>query len=413
MPTLKPFKGIRYADTDAMAQLICPPYDIISPSEQAELHHRHGHNAVRLELAQRSGAGDDRYAAVRDLFTTWLESGVLATDQKDSLYVYRQDFTAADGSRRRVAGVIGALELEEFGHDAGVLPHERTMQGPKEDRLALLRAVELNVSPIYAIYRGGGGLAPFLDALENRPTTVRVQDEQGILHRLWVINAPAELEMLSDAISPGPLVIADGHHRYETALAFHREQAAKSIEGDHDSIMCFCVDADSEELVVLPYNRAVKTTTSTATVVERLRSGFAAEPADLEEADSLLGSDGADHSYLFVFSEGSYLARLSDAEVVAEVGERHPAWRSLDVVGLHEVLLKRVLDEDSPGLTFSKDPQEILGLVRDGSHDFGVLLRALRASEIVDVATSGERMPQKASYFWPKAITGLVFHSLR
>ena len=396
-----------------MAQLVCPPYDIISPSEQAQLHDRHEHNAVRLELAQQSGAGDDRYAAVRDLFASWTGSGVLTTDQKDSLYIYRQDFTAADGSRRRVAGVIGALELEEFGHDAGVLPHERTMQGPKEDRLALLRAVEVNVSPIYAIYRGGGGLAPFLDALENRPTTVRLQDEQGILHRLWVISAPAEVQMLSEATSRGPLVIADGHHRYETALAFHKEQSDKGIAGGHDTIMCFCVDADSEELVVLPYNRAVKTSTPTTDVIERLRSGFGAEPADLEAADELLANSHADHSYLFVFNDGSYIAHLSDAEVVAEVGERHPAWRSLDVVGLHEVVLPRVLDEETPELRFSKDPQEILGLVQEGAYDFGVLLRALRASEIVDVATSGERMPQKASYFWPKAITGLVFHSLR
>ena len=414
MPQLKPFKGVRYADTDAMTQLVCPPYDIISPDEQAQLHDRHEHNAVRLELAQQSGAGDDRYAAVRDLFATWVDSGVLTTDQKESLYVYRQDFTAADGSRRRVAGVIGALELEEFGHDAGVLPHERTMQGPKEDRLALLRAVEVNVSPIYAIYRGGGGLAPFLDALENRPTTVRLQDEQGILHRLWVISAPAEVRMLSEAISLGPLVIADGHHRYETALAFHKEQRDKGVDGDHDTIMCFCVDADSEELVVLPYNRAVKTSTPTPDVVERLRSGFGAEPADLEAADELLANSDADHSYLFVFTDGSHIAHLSDEDVVAQVGERHPAWRSLDVVGLHEVLLPRVLDEkEQPELRFSKDPQEILGLIRDGRYDFGVLLRALRASEIVDVATSGERMPQKASYFWPKAITGLVFHSLR
>lgn len=412
MPQLKAFKGVRYADTDAMAQLVCPPYDIISPAEQAQLHDRHEHNAVRLELAQKRGEGD-RYAGVRDLFSAWTESGVLATEQKDSLYVYRQDFTASDGSRRRVAGVIGALELEEFGHDAGVLPHERTMQGPKEDRLALLRAIEVNVSPIYAIYRGGGGLAPFLDALENRPTTVRLQDEQGILHRLWVINAPAEVQMLSEAVSSGPLVIADGHHRYETALAFHKEQADNGVDGDHDTIMCFCVDADSEELVVLPYNRAVKTSTPTAAVVERLHSGFEAAAADLGSADELLANSDADHSYLFVFSDGSYLARLSDKQVVEEVGDRHPAWRSLDVVGLHEVLLRRVLDDGAPGFSFSKDPEEILRLVREGAYDFGVLLRALRASEIVDVARSGERMPQKASYFWPKAITGLVFHSLR
>lgn len=412
MPELRPFKGIRYTATDEMASLVCPPYDIISPGEQTRLHEAHQHNAVRLELARPGGEGERRYAEVGALFRRWLQEGVLAIDDADSLYVYRQDFTAADGSRRRVAGVMGALELEEFGHDAGVLPHERTMQGPKEDRLALLRACAVNISPIYAIYRGGGGLAPFLDALENRPTAVRVQDSDGILHRLWVIGAPAEIEMLASSIAPGPLVIADGHHRYETALAFHRERTAADAPGDHARILCFCVDADSEELVVLPYHRAVTADAAADELAARSTAEFGAEPAGIDDAEERLEKEAADHAFLLVLPDESYLLRVSDSEVVAAVGERHPAWRSLDVVGLHEYVLPRLLNGATPELRFSKDAGEILALVRDGSYDFGVLLRALGAAEIVDVAASGERMPQKASYFWPKAITGLVFHSL-
>ncbi len=412
MPELRAFKGIRYAAAEDMSRLVCPPYDIISAAEQAELHDRHPHNAVRLELARPAGEHGERYAGVGELFESWLSDGILQVENSESLYVYRQDFTDAKGARRRVAGVMGALRLEEFGEDAGVLPHERTMQGPKEDRLALLRACAVNISPIYAIYRGGRGLAPFLDALENRPTTVRLQDDHGILHRLWVIAAPAEIDVLSSAISAGPLVIADGHHRYETALAFHKERTAQGAGGDHGTILCFCVDADSEELVVLPYNRAVRATSATDELKARLLRSFSAEPASLEEAQQVLEKDPADHAYLFVFGDACYLVRASDADVVAAVGDRHPAWRSLDVVGLHEFVLPRVLDGESPEFTFTKDPQEILEGIRAGSYDFGVLLRALRAAQIVDVATSGERMPQKASYFWPKAITGLVFHSL-
>jgi len=412
MPTLRPFKGIRYAAADDMSRLVCPPYDIISPDEQAALYDRHEHNAIRLELARSTDEGGPRYADVGELFRRWLSDGVLTVDDNESFYVYRQDFTTADGARRRVAGVMGALRLEEFGRDAGVLPHERTMQGPKEDRLALLRAVGVNISPIFAIYRGAGGLAPFLDALENRPTAVRLQDDHQILHRLWVISAPAEKEMLERAVAPGPLVIADGHHRYETALAFHREQAAAGAGGDHDKILCFCVDADSEELVVLPYNRAVKTTTPREQITAELVSRFSAEPVPSDNALQLLGSDPADHPYLFTFGDESFLARASDSDVVAVVGERPRAWRSLDVVGLHEVVLPRLLGKGDIELRFSRDPEEILSLVTNGDFDFGVLLRALRAAEVVDVATSGERMPQKASYFWPKAITGLVFHSL-
>lgn len=411
MPALRPFKGIRFA-SEQIGDKVCPPYDVISPEEQARLHDRHQHNAIRLELAIPQGDGDDRYAHVGRLFSDWLAQGVLVEEASDALYVYRQDFTTPEGGRHRVAGVVGALELEEFGTDAGVLPHERTMSGPKKDRLSLMRACPVNISPIYGIYRGGGGLAPYLESLEHRPPQARFQDEAGILHRLWVVTAPAERAMLSDAVAPGPLVIADGHHRYETALAFHREQLDKGEPGDHGSLLCFCVDADAEDLIVLPYNRAAKTVAPTDAVVSRLTERFAAEVIAPADASDALAKDAADHPFVFLFGDDAYLARAADADVVAVTGERHPAWRSLDVVALHEVVLPAILDGTEAELVFSRDPDEIARLVTTGGYDFGILLKALRAAEVVDVATSGERMPQKASYFWPKAITGLVFHSL-
>ena len=411
MPTVRPFRGIRYSPED-IAGLVCPPYDVISPAEQEALHARSPHNAVRLELARTEAQGDTKYSEVGELFRNWVGEGVLVDEKAEALYVYRQDFSTPDGSRHRVAGVMGALALEEFGDSSGVLPHERTMAGPKEDRLALMRACPVNISPIYAIYRGGGQLAPYLESLENRPPQARFQDESGILHRLWVITAPAETTMLGEALSTGPLVIADGHHRYETALAFHREQKAKGIGGDHGSIMCFCVDADAEDLVVLPYNRAVKTSVPSETVIDRLIERFSAEPADPTDPGAVLEKETADHPFLFSFRDRAYVVRVSDAEVMAVTGDRHPAWRSLDVVALHEVVLPEILGGEEAELRFSRDPDEITALVQRDEFDLGVLLKALRASEVVDVATSGERMPQKASYFWPKAITGLVFHPL-
>lgn len=407
MPELRPFKGIRYSSPADLKDLTCPPYDVISPQEQTRLHERHAHNAVRLELA-RPGAGAERYGDVAETFERWRADGILQEETRPALYVYRQDFEAPDGSRRRVAGVLGALELEAFGEASGVLPHERTMAGPKEDRLALLRSLQMNVSPIYAIYRGGGGLAPFLADLENRPTEARFADEAGILHRLWVITAPAELVMLSDAIRPGPLVIADGHHRYETALAYHEEQGDKP--GDHGSILCFCVDADSEGLVVLPYNRAARGDVADSDIAARLRSAFGAAGITGPHQQALDASE-ADHPLVFVTKDEELLVEVSDAAVVEAVGDRHPAWRALDVVALHELVLPVLFSDGDVELTFSKDDEHIRKLVSEG-WSTGVLLRAISAAAIVDVAGSGERMPQKASYFWPKAVTGLVFRSL-
>ncbi|HEX2057235.1 MAG TPA: DUF1015 domain-containing protein [Actinomycetota bacterium] len=404
MPELRPFHGIRYSSSSDLPKLICPPYDIISPEEQDALHRLHPHNAVHLELAQ---GGRARYAEAGDTFRRWLDDGVLARDDRPSLYVYRQDFVDAGGLRRRVAGVIGALVLEPFGESSGVLPHERTMAGPKEDRLALMRAVRANVSPIYAVYRGNGGLAPFYGSLENRPPSVRAQDGHGILHRLWPITAPGELAMLRDALAPGPLVIADGHHRYETALAYHEERSG--APGDHGSIMCFCVDADSEELVVLPYNRVLRT--KSADLPARLRTDLGALPLDRGGEAEFLTSSKADHAFVFVLPGEPLGVEVSDAQVVEAVGDRAPAWRALDVVALHEVVLPAVLPDGPDEIAFTKDPSEIESRLREG-WTAGILLRALRPADVVEVATSGERMPQKASYFWPKAATGLVFHAL-
>jgi uncharacterized protein (DUF1015 family) len=308
-----------------------------------------------------------------------------------------------------VAGVIGALELEPFGASSGVLPHEQTMAGPKEDRLALMRALPVNVSPIYAIYRGDGGLAPFFDSLENRPPDVRIADDAEILHRLWSIRAPAEIEMLRAAIRPGPLVIADGHHRYETALAFHTERSGSS--GDHGSIMAFCVDADAEGLVVLPYHRAVRTTAPAPALVDRAKERFGGHALDGDGHDGALASSKSDHPLVLVTESDEVLIGVDDGAVVAAVGDRHPDWRALDVVALHEVVLPAIAPEGVDDLTFSKDADHVKKLVSEG-WTLGVLLRAIPAASIVDVATSGERMPQKASYFWPKVVTGLVFHDL-
>lgn len=399
MPQLSPFHGVRYSESLSGADVTCPPYDIISPAQQESLYERDPRNAVRLELPR--GDDNERYAAAAQTFSEWLSDRTLQRDAAPSLYVYRQDFVFR-GKPRSVAGVIGALKLEPFGSTTGVLPHERTMEGPKADRLALMRALPINVSPIYAIYRGSGGLTEFFGSLQGRPTSMRFADDDGILHRLWVIAAPAEIELLGGAVENAPLVIADGHHRYETALAY----AGEATSEDAGSIMCLCVDADDADLVVLPYNRSLKAPNATAALQAAGARSISTTP------DDALRASGADHPFVFATAEGHFLLEASDADVVEAVGDRHPAWRRLDVVALHEAVLPRVLP-DAEIVSFSKDPVDIESQIANGTADCGVLLRPLRASDVVEVARSGERMPQKASYFWPKAVTGLVFHPLQ
>ncbi len=405
MPELSPFRGIRYSSHD-LRDLVCPPYDVISPDDQARLHRRHPHNAVHLELAR----GHEKYRKTAETFKQWLSTDVLRQDDVPSLYVYRQDFRDQRGRTRRVAGVIGALRLEPWGPQSGVVPHERTMPGPIEDRLALMRACPLNISPIYAIYRGRGAVASFFESLERRVATVRLEGDDGALHRMWAIRDEGEMALLSAALRPGPLVIADGHHRYETALAFHAEQAGQP--GGHDAVMCFCVDADVEDLLVLPYHRAARAPLDGKQLHKRL--------LDLPNGVPLVGADPlvaleespADHAYAFVLEDGDLLIEMSREEVGSRVPHGAPAWRALDVVALHEAVLPEVFPEGIQELRFSTDVAEIVRLVRREDWTAGILLRPLHAAQVVEVAKAGERLPQKASYFWPKVLTGLVFRSL-
>jgi uncharacterized protein (DUF1015 family) len=407
MVKVGPFAGIRYSSSLDLAAVTCPPYDIISPAEQESLYERHPNNAVRLELAR--GAGAERYSNVGATFDAWLDSGVLRRDDSPSMYVYGQDFTGPDGAARRVAGVVGALELEELGEESGVLPHERTMPGPIEDRLELLRACPVNVSPIYAIYRGGGDLAPYFDSLGERPVDAHFVDEHGTHHRLWAVSAAAEVDILVRALAPGPLVIADGHHRYETALAYRAERGAP---GAHDAIMCFCVDADAEDVVVLPYHRALKAR-NTGDLQSMLLERLGATEMTGDDPMMSLERSGADHPFAFVLYDKVFLVEVSDQDVVARVGERAREWRDLDVVALHEAVLPSLFPGGIDELHFSRDANEVARLVVEEGWTAGVLLRPLAPAQVVDVARSGERMPEKASYFWPKAVTGLVFRSLR
>jgi uncharacterized protein (DUF1015 family) len=411
MPELRPFRGVRYTPMGPLKELVCPPYDIISPADQVRLHERHPYNAVRIELPFSEGERPaERYERANRRFREWLESGVLVTDATPSMYVYRQDYVTSRGGRGRVAGVIGALRLEAFGRDTGVLPHERTMPGPIEDRLSLLRACPVNISPIYGIYRGEGGLAPYLDSLANRPPEARFTDDTGTLHRLWAISLPAEIDILRDALTPGPLVIADGHHRYETALAYHAEQ--DGTPGGHDAVMCFCVDADAEDLVVFPFHRAIKGPARPHEVRQRLLDRFGGRVL-LGDATDALDSPASTHPMAFVLHDVDIFVDIPAEDVASKLGTRSEAWRSLDVVALHEVVLPQLFPEGMHDLVFTKEQTEIARLVRDEGWSAGVLLRPPHAADVFEVARSGERMPQKASYFWPKALTGLVFRSLR
>lgn len=414
MAELRAFRGIRYASSADLAKLVCPPYDIISAEDQARLLAVHPHNAVRLELPKPiSGetTGDaSSYFQVAETFLKWLDLGVLRPDENECLYVYRQDFRDPAGARCRVTGVLGALALEPYGGGAGILPHERTMAGPVADRLNLLRASPVNFSPIYAIYKGAGTLSPYFDALEGRPTAARFVAPDHTLQRLWVISAPAEITMLASALRTGPVVIADGHHRYETALAFHAEQQGRP--GGHDAIMSLCVDADAEDVLVLPYHRAISSDISLDLLRNRLVKDWKATPVPNNRLETAIATSDSAHPFVFVLRDGAFLVEPAAERVERLLGGRAAA-HDLHVVALHDALLPELFKDSSFELEYIRDASAVVDRVREGGSAAGVLLGGLHPAQIVDAARTGDRIPEKASYFWPKALTGLVFRSLR
>jgi uncharacterized protein (DUF1015 family) len=241
-----------------------------------------------------------------------------------------------------------------------------------------------------------------------RDAVGRATDDAGVTHSIWAVTDPEEIATLTRPLASTPLVIADGHHRYETALAYHFENEGRP--GGHDAMMCFCVDTDSTDLFVLPYHRMMVSSVSEDELMINLERLGGVE-IDPQEAENRLAASDADHAFVFVLETRSLLLEVDDS-FVAQRAEGPDAWRSLDVVALHEAVLDEVAPEGIVDTSFTKDADQVRNDVWTGHGSFGVLMRAVAPVEVVEVATSGARMPQKASHFWPKAITGLVFRPL-
>ena len=252
MPRFEPFRGLRYdPERVRIDQVIAPPYDVISSAERVHLVSRSPYNSVRLELPEPDlRAGRDRYELAAELLASWLERGVVVPDETPSLYPYRM--TLADG--RRTTGVLGALGLAEPGPDSDVLPHEQTLPKPKSDRLDLLRATRANLSPIWGLSLAQGLTATF-EPIE--PPLLDAFDDDGVRHELWVLDEPDVIDAVGRAVASAPVVIADGHHRYETARTFQREVRAANGDrpGPHDLVLALVVELAEDQLTVGPIHR--------------------------------------------------------------------------------------------------------------------------------------------------------------
>ena len=389
MPRISPFTGLVFdpAVAGPLEVVTAPPYDVIGEAERRTFLSSSPYSVVHLDLSE-ADRGRDRYERAAELLATWRREGALVASAEPSYFAYEMRFRL-EARERTICGLLCALELEDWG--GRVLPHERTMPGPVEDRLRLLRATRANLSAVYGTVSGPVlELASLLDEVTAGEPSGAMVDEEGVSHRMWPVAAdPAIAGWLEDE----PLLIADGHHRYTTALRYRDERRAEDGAGAWDALLALVVDAGTEEPPVLPFHRVVG-----AGGAARAGSISGQRVRDLQEV--LAELDDETCTIGVVRREAGGLVHL-----VTTLEGGPPA-----VAALHERVLETGAGDD--GLRFTPDPVDAESAVRSGDAGAAYLLPPTTTGRIHAVVERGDRLPQKSTFFWPKPRTGMVLRPL-
>ena len=418
MTIARPFRALRY-DTERveLSRVIVPPYDVIAADERGTFYDRDPHNAIRFELTREvADEADTDYSEVADVLREWRESGVLACDDEPAYYVMRQRFVAPSGETLERVGFFAELGLEDYENRV-VRPHERTLSGPKADRLKVLRACRANLSSVFLLYedRDQRLSAILAAAFETHPLG-DAKDDAGVQYALAALRDPDALEQIRSFMESRPCVIADGHHRYETALAYRDEQRAKGSGGDaFESTLAYFANAYAPGSLLLPIHRVIK------------NEALAAAPGAAEWSEKLPGWQ----QKAVTVAAASSIAPALEEHLEPLAGR--PAFAADDASGtlrifwreepLGEELMVRLLERDLLGEVFGLSPERIregavsfpksaeraAKEVRSGDGRLALYLNPLAADDVFRVTAAGEVMPQKSTFFYPKVPTGFVF----
>ena len=434
MATIRPFRGLRYNTSDplSVALVTAPPYDCISPEERDELHRTHPHNIVRLILGRERPGDNDQsnwYLRAADLMHKWIDTGILVREKEPALYFYQQEFSV-DGDSYVREGFLARVGLEEFG--AGrIFPHEETMPAVREDRLRLIRATRANLSPIFSLFPDPDNLVTnVFHGVGLGDPVAQTVDGDGVVHRLFAFSDPSTIERVVEAMADKPLFIADGHHRYETAFAYRKEcEADRHSPGSSHpaaSVLMLCVSLHHPGLAMLPTHRVLHGLPDLKT--RRLRKAtekhFQWEPLTGAEATSSrlvrrlraakghafgLWTRDTAKAFILTFKNGKAMDRLA--------ADHSKAWRNLDVAILQRVVFEHLLpkavdDAARMRLSYVRLAQQAFDAVHEDGADAAFLMKPMPVHALQDVAGTGERMPPKSTYFYPKALSGVVINLL-
>lgn len=425
MAVIKAYKGLRFNCEKAgkIDELVCPPYDIINDEQREGYIQTNPHNIIRLELPK----GENRYAQASEILESWLNDGILVKEDKPAIYIYEEEFTAY-GERKSIKGIICRVKIEEFSKGV-ILPHEFTLSKAKEDRLNLMKSTNCNFSQIYSLYMDEGeNTLGKIDALSAKEADIQLTDGEGVTHRMWIITDENAISEICDDFTERKLYIADGHHRYETALNYrnYQRENGNAVEGDAcDYQMMMLVDMEHPGLVVFPTHRLVRDLAdfNAEKAMESCEEYFdITEYNDISTIESNLMElyNQGEKAYAFYSGNKSYkLLVLKSMDIIEKLlPNASKATQELDVTVLHTLILEKVFGIDPENmakqinLTYTKIFDEAISSVDSGKAQCAFILNPTRVSEIRDVASNGEKMPQKSTYFYPKMITGLVMNQL-
>jgi uncharacterized protein (DUF1015 family) len=414
MADVQPLRALHYdlAKVGSLADVAAPPYDVIDPEQRAALAARSPYNVVRIDLPQ----GDpDPYAEAARILQRWREEGAVVRDDESALWTLTQDYTGPDGRELTRHGVFARVRVEDYG-PGRIRPHERTHPGPKEDRLRLTRATKANLSPIFSLYDDPSSATAAV--LAAATPFGELTDDDGTVNRLGRVSDRAAIAAFQDALEPAELLIADGHHRYETARVYADEVGG---EGEHRYVLMCLVALQDEGLTVFPTHRLIKDTTpqTQEALGATLRELFTVEEIDQSQLRPPDGDGPLTMGYIDSFFKRGFRLTLKDQATADRALEGAPdAYRRLDTAVLEALVLEGPLGltEDDiahlRGLGYSRTDDEALQLVLSGEYDAAFLLRSTPVQQVRDVAAAGMNMPPKSTYFFPKVPTGLLFNPL-
>jgi uncharacterized protein (DUF1015 family) len=439
MPTVAPLRGLRYdpKHVGTLSQVIAPPYDVIDGALQTKLYERHPANVIRLELNREEPGDDERtnkYTRAAKFLRQWRDEGVVMQEPAAALYVYHQEFEV-EGSRHVRRGVMARVRLERFG-TGNIHPHEETMSGPKQDRLLLTRACRANLSQVFGLYPDPRGeVQDLLDKSVAGQPPIEATDHLGVKSWMWPLADEAVAAKVAGLMGPKPVFIADGHHRYETACNYRDEVAAAwaaehggaSLPPDHPAnfVLMMLVGMSDPGLVVLPTHRLfVQPTVANASeLATRLGDCFTTRavgkgPAGADNVWTSIELEG-NQGLLGLYTAGDQVWTLATitaagkARMDAVAADHGPAWRSLGVSILHRLVVGELLGaKEIPTPGYVHLVREVVDGLETGKYPFAALVMPASVEDIRQVSETGERMPAKSTYFYPKLASGLVFNPL-